>query len=178
MTIGQVAMRAGIHTSAIRYYEKAGLLMPPARTSGRRVYQQEVVHQLTIISVYKDLGFSLQEIGLLLNELPKDKSASARWSELAQAKIKEMESVVAKATAVKKTLRAIMQCGCSKLEDCARGFVQSPRRKGSLHIPLPTGPIAGLKNIKPASEAPDYLKLTGRKQDFRRTEKAMTGSSR
>ena len=84
MTIGEVAMRAGIHTSAIRYYEKAGLLMPPARTSGRRVYQQEVVHQLTIISVYKDLGFSLQEIGLLLNELPKDKSASARWSELAQ----------------------------------------------------------------------------------------------
>jgi MerR family redox-sensitive transcriptional activator SoxR len=177
MTIGEVAIRAGIHTSAIRYYEKAGLLMPPARTSGRRVYQQEVVHQLTIISVYKDLGFSLQEIGLLLNELPKDKSASARWSELAQAKIKEMENVVAKATAVKKTLRAIMQCGCTKLEDCARGFVQSPRRKNSLHVPLPTGPIAGLKNMKPASEAPEYLKFGDGRQDIRR-KKEMIGSSR
>jgi len=105
----------------------------------------------------------------LLNELPKNKSASVQWSALAHAKIKEMENVVAKATAVKKALRAIMQCGCTKLGDCARGFVQSPRRTNNLRLPLPTGPIAGLKNIKPASA--ESLDVAGGNQDGRRRKR-------
>jgi len=145
MTIGEVAARAGLHTSAIRYYEKTGLLTPPARTSGRRIYQTEVLHQLTIIAVYKDLGFTLEEIGLLINDFPKEKAASARWSQLAETKIKEMENIIIKATAVKKTLIAIMQCRCTNLEDCAKGFAQSPRRRASLQLTLPAAAPARVR---------------------------------
>jgi len=164
MTIGEVAAKAGVHTSAIRYYERAGLLMPPARTSGRRVYQPEVLHQLTIISVYKELGFSLDEISLLINDLPKEKSASPRWSELALAKIKEMENVIAKANAVKKTLIAIMECRCTKLEDCARGFARSPRRRRTLQMTLPSGPMTGLKTVKSVSDGAENWKDVVEKQ--------------
>jgi MerR family redox-sensitive transcriptional activator SoxR len=159
MTIGEVATKAGVHTSAIRYYERTGLLSPATRMSGRRVYQPEVLHQLTIISVYKELGFTLEEIGLLLNDLPKEKGASERWTAMARAKIREMENIATRANAVKKTLIAIMQCRCKKLEDCAKGFARSPRRRANLEMHL-DGTVTPFKNPKPATDI--SRKLEGR----------------
>jgi MerR family redox-sensitive transcriptional activator SoxR len=62
MTIGEVAERAGVKPSAIRYYEKAGLLTPPARINGRRIYAPQAMHQLVIILFAKNTGFTLKEI--------------------------------------------------------------------------------------------------------------------
>jgi DNA-binding transcriptional MerR regulator len=134
MTIGEVATRAGIHTSAIRYYERSGLLTLPSRTAGRRVYQTEVLHQLTIISVYKTLGFTLGEIKLLLNDFPKDKKASECFNQLARTKIEQMENIIVKATAVKKTLIDIIKCRCADLESCAQRMAASPRRRSNLEL--------------------------------------------
>jgi MerR family redox-sensitive transcriptional activator SoxR len=148
MTIGEVAAKTGLQTSAIRFYEKAGLLTPPFRKSGRRIYQTEVLHQLNIISVFKELGFSLEEVGLLLNELPKEKAASPRWLSLAQAKVQEMENIIVRATAVKRTLVDIMRCRCTKLEDCAKGFSRNPGRREKLQLPGPAGVLSGAKASK------------------------------
>ncbi len=148
MTIGEVAVKTGLQTSAIRFYEKAGLLTPPFRKSGRRIYQTEVLYQLTIISVFKELGFSLEEVGLLLNELPKEKAASPHWLSLAQAKVKEMERIIVRATAVKRTLLDIMQCGCTKLEDCARGFARNPGRREKLQLAGTAAMLNGAKAAK------------------------------
>lgn len=127
MTIGDVAARAGIAASAIRYYEKAGLLKAPARTNGRRVYQPEVLHQFVIIRFAKDTGFTLPEIRVLLHGFPENTTASARWKKLARGKIIELESTLAKARAMKEMLESVISCcRCRTLEQCARGFANYP----------------------------------------------------
>lgn len=128
MTIGEVAARAVLQPSAIRFYEKAGLLTQPARNGGRRVYQTEVLHQLSIICFAKELGFSLEEISILLKEFPENAKASPRWNQLATTKIQEMNSIVTKATAVRNMLESVLRCHCTKLEDCAERLNNSGKR--------------------------------------------------
>lgn len=128
MTIGEVAARIGLQTSAIRFYEKAGLLMPTARHGGRRIYDSNVLHRLSIIRFAKDLGFSLDEIALLLKDFPANTKASRRWNQLANAKISEMKDLIAKATAVQQMLEKILRCDCPKLEDCARDLADTRSR--------------------------------------------------
>ena len=62
LTIGQVAARAGLNTSHIRYYERVGVLPKPERASGQRRYDDEVLHRLAIIGVAQRAGFTLDEI--------------------------------------------------------------------------------------------------------------------
>lgn len=126
MTIGEIAARAGLAASAIRYYEKAGLLPAAARTHGRRVYSAEALNQLMIIGFAKNTGFTLTEIRLLLRGFPESTPASARWKKLAKGKIAEMEATISKAEAMKKMLESIMHCRCRKLEQCASGFARHP----------------------------------------------------
>jgi MerR family redox-sensitive transcriptional activator SoxR len=66
MTIGQLAQRFGLKTSAIRYYERVGVLPPPARESGQRRYGQDAVRRLEVLEVAKRAGFTLDEARLLL----------------------------------------------------------------------------------------------------------------
>ncbi len=61
LTIGEAAARAGIRASAIRYYERVGLIPPPERVSGRRRYEEGIVRRLELIAVAKEAGFSLDE---------------------------------------------------------------------------------------------------------------------
>ncbi|MGH9712897.1 MAG: MerR family transcriptional regulator [Candidatus Acidiferrales bacterium] len=125
MTIGEVAARAGVATSAIRYYEKAGLLKPPARVNGRRVYASDVLHHLIVIRFAKDNSFTLPEIKLLLRGFPEKMPASVRWKKLARGKIAELESTIAKARAMKEMLESLAtHCRCRKLEQCAVGFAR------------------------------------------------------
>ena len=131
MTIGEVAARAGLATSAIRYYEKAGLLKSPPRASGRRVYGPDVLHQLVVIRFAKETGFTLPEIRLLLHGFPETTPASARWKKLARAKILELETALAKAQAMKKMLESVMHCRCRTLAQCARGFADHSEKSCS-----------------------------------------------
>lgn len=125
MTIGELAGQAGIAASAVRYYEKEGLLRPPARVNGRRVYPSDVLHQLIVIRFAKENGFTLPEIKLLLRGFPESTSASARWKKLARAKIAELESTIARAHAMKAMLESLAtHCRCRKLEQCAQGFAK------------------------------------------------------
>jgi MerR family redox-sensitive transcriptional activator SoxR len=124
MTIGEVAGEVGIAASAIRYYEKAGLLKAPQRVNGRRVYSAGVVDQLVIILFSKATGFSLPEIKLLMHGFPEKTTASARWKKLARGKITEMERILARAGAMKEMLESLMGCRCRKLEQCAEGFAR------------------------------------------------------
>jgi MerR family redox-sensitive transcriptional activator SoxR len=128
MTIGEVAAQAGVRTSAIRYYEKLGLLTPPPRSGGKRIYQPEILHQLSVICFGKELGFSLEEIAVLLRDFPENAKASPYWNRLANAKIREMKDLIAKATTVKKMLEKTLQCRCAKLEDCAEGLTRARMR--------------------------------------------------
>src|SRR5918997_4063167 len=62
MRIGEVAARAGVRVSLIRYYEEIGLLPEPERVSGQRRYDDTVLRRLTVIDVAQRAGLSLEEI--------------------------------------------------------------------------------------------------------------------
>jgi MerR family transcriptional regulator, redox-sensitive transcriptional activator SoxR len=124
MRIGEIAARAGLATSAIRYYEKAGLLKPPSRASGRRVYSDDVLYQLVVIRFAQQTGFTLKEIRLLLHGFTEKTAASVRWRKLAGRKIPELDAAARRALAMKKTLEGILGCECQKLEQCARGLAR------------------------------------------------------
>jgi DNA-binding transcriptional MerR regulator len=70
ITIGEVARRTNVRASAIRYYERVGLLPEPVRVHGRRRYEQEVIGHLALINGAKRAGFTLREIRLLLHGFP------------------------------------------------------------------------------------------------------------
>ena len=127
MTISEVAVRSGLAASAIRYYEASGLLACPARKSGKRVYQSDVLDQLAVIRFAKDTGFTLPEIRLLLRGFPVTTAASVRWRKLAHAKSQELGATLAKVQAMKKMLHAVLSCRCRSLEQCAREFANTKR---------------------------------------------------
>lgn len=82
LTIGQVAARAGLRTSHIRYYERVGVLPPPDRAGGQRRYDEQVLHRLAVVDVAQRAGFTLAEICDLTARDPgatAPGAASASW---------------------------------------------------------------------------------------------------
>jgi MerR family transcriptional regulator, redox-sensitive transcriptional activator SoxR len=129
VTIGEVAAKATLATSAIRYYERTGLLNQPLRKNGRRVYSDDILPQLVIIEFAKATGFTLSEIRLLLQGFPETTPASARWRKMAGKKIRELDDALAKTKAMRDMLEAMTSCRCRKLEQCAEGLERNRKRR-------------------------------------------------
>jgi MerR family redox-sensitive transcriptional activator SoxR len=118
LAIGEVAERAGLQTSAIRYYERVGLLPAPERISGRRRYGPEVLQLLAAIEASKAAGFSLEEIKRLFHGFDRATPPSARWRELATTKLEELDGVAERLEGMRSLLQRGLECGCLSLEDC------------------------------------------------------------
>ena len=112
MTIGELAASSGLKPSAIRFYEKSGLLPVPTRRNGRRVYASEAANRLFLIAFAKDTGFSLPEIKLLLHGFPQSTTAGDRWRKLATYKIQQLEASIKKARAMEEMLRDTASKSC------------------------------------------------------------------
>ncbi|NIQ54392.1 MAG: MerR family transcriptional regulator [Gammaproteobacteria bacterium] len=119
LTIGEVARRAGLRTSAIRYYEEAGILPAPERVNGRRRYDPDVVRRLDVVRLAKGAGLTLAEIRTLFHGFGKDVPPPARWHALATAKLKELDEQLERIARMRRALRAALACGCVRIEDCA-----------------------------------------------------------
>jgi MerR family redox-sensitive transcriptional activator SoxR len=119
MSIGEVARRAGLRPSAIRYYEEVGVLPPPRRVNGRRVYDGGVLTRLALVRMAQEAGFTVAEIRLLAEGFTEDTPASERWRALAAAKLEEVDAVIARAKGMRRVLELALRCGCLRLEDCA-----------------------------------------------------------
>jgi MerR family redox-sensitive transcriptional activator SoxR len=129
MTIGELAKRCGLRPSAIRFYEKSGLLPAPARRNGRRVYASEAANRLVLITFAKETGFSLPEIKLFLHGFPESTPAGDRWRKLATSKLRELAAGIAKARAMERMLHSIMKCRCTSIEQCARGIASGREKR-------------------------------------------------
>lgn len=124
MAIGEVGWKAGIATSAIRYYERAGLLPKPARQSGRRRYEPEVLGRLEIIRIAREAGFTIAETKMFLAGFPAGTKPSARWQALAARKMKEIDATLVRAAQMKKLLVSQFNCRCETLDDCASAIAR------------------------------------------------------
>lgn len=119
LRIGEVADRAAVSISAIRFYERQGLLPRPDRVGGQRRFAPETVRRLGIIEVAKQAGFSLVEIRTLLTSTDEGAPAHEQLQALATRKLPEVEALIERAEAMRDWLTAARGCGCDSLDDCA-----------------------------------------------------------
>ena len=122
MSIGEVARNAGVRPSALRYYERIGLLPRPGRENGRRHYEgealRETLDRLAVVRVAQQAGFTISEIRTLLDGFSEDTPPSERWRVLAQAKLPEVEALVKRVLGMKALLERGLHCECLRLDDC------------------------------------------------------------
>lgn len=119
LTIGEVAKRAGIATSKIRYYERVGLLPQPERITGQRRYDPEVLGRLAFIGVAQSAGFKLREIKELLAGIDEPDGMASRMRALSARKLDEVEALIQRTQAMKGWLEVAKECGCATPEECA-----------------------------------------------------------
>jgi len=139
MKIGELARRAGLNASAIRYYERRGLLAPPQRTGGQRRYPSEALHRLLLIRFASDMGFNLSEIKLFLSGLRENAPVGPRWKKFAARKIAEVDRSIARSRKLKSLLQNLLRCRCASLQICVDRLSLSPRLR-SLRNPRPSLP--------------------------------------
>lgn len=119
LTIGEVARRAGLNVSAIRYYEAEGLLPQAPRVAGQRRYSVETLNRLGVIDVAKRAGFALDDIRVLLDASDKGEPAHNQLQELAQRKLPEVDELIRRAEVVRAWLKTATNCGCDSFDACA-----------------------------------------------------------
>ena len=129
LSIGAVAGRMGLRTSAIRYYESERLLDPTARQSGRRVFDESVFDRLALIQYARGAGFKIAEIRHLLRGFPDEEGPSERWRELVERKQEEISLRMQELAKMKDMLDTLQGCACPDLDACgsaALPWVRSP----------------------------------------------------
>jgi MerR family redox-sensitive transcriptional activator SoxR len=110
LLIGELAQRAGLATSAIRYYESIGLLPEPYRVSGQRRYGDDSINRLEFIDAAQQAGFTLREITEL--------SDGFDVRGLARRKLPEIKAELRQARDRKRWLDAASECDCGSPDDC------------------------------------------------------------
>lgn len=118
LTIGEVARRAGIRTSALRYYERIGLLPAPRRVSGQRRYDEESLQLLRVLLLAQRSGFTIAEMKTLVHGFAADTAPAQRWRPLIERKVVELDATIARAEQLKQFLQSGLQCNCLRIEDC------------------------------------------------------------
>jgi MerR family transcriptional regulator, redox-sensitive transcriptional activator SoxR len=118
LTIGDVAERAGVRTSHIRYYERVGVLPAPERVSGQRRYRDDVLHRLAVIDVAQRAGLSLDEIAPLTGPENRSADASVHIRALATDKLPQIDALIARARAVRHWLDVAQHCDCESVDVC------------------------------------------------------------
>ena len=114
LDIGEVHDRTGIQPSALRYYERRGLIEPTGRNGLRRCYEPDVIERLALIRAAQAAGFTLAETAELLEATPSDTELRQRLA----AKADELDERIAMLAAVRDQVRHAVRCQSSRLIDC------------------------------------------------------------
>ena len=105
LTIGAVAERAGVATSAVRYYERRGLLVADERRSGQRRYHESTLRRLVFIGMLQDAGLSLDEIAAIL-----EASDVESWKAIAAARLEVLDEEIERLQQAREYLRGALMC--------------------------------------------------------------------
>jgi DNA-binding transcriptional MerR regulator len=114
MTIGDVARRAGVAPSAVRYYERRGLLAPDARRGGQRRYEPATLRRLVFIGMLQDAGLALDEIAGILEARDVDE-----WKAIATARLARLDRDIERLQQARAYLEGALLCRYDHpAEDC------------------------------------------------------------
>jgi len=137
LSISKVARQVGLRPSAIRYYERLGILSPAERKSGQRRYDHDAVYRLAIIQRARQTGFTLDEIRELFFGFPKGTSPGKRWQEMSSRKLAELEQLSEQIETMKGLLQGVQNCHCDALNECGEKLL----RRGSIGVAVKRLPL-------------------------------------
>ena len=119
LPIGEVAARAGMAPSALRYYEDQGLIAAERTAGGARRYPRSVLRRLAVIRAARNIGLSLPEIRAALDTLPAGRPPTARdWARLSRGWQERLDEQIAALTQLRDGLTSCIGCGCLSLGRC------------------------------------------------------------
>lgn len=119
MTIGEVARRSGVATSALRFYEERGLIESERAGSGHRRYPRPVLRRIAFVVFAQRIGLTLDEIGGELAKLPPHRVPKRRdWSRLSASWTSRIDERIAELERLKSGLTECIGCGCLSLDRC------------------------------------------------------------
>ena len=120
LTIGEVARRSGVASSALRFYEERGLIRSERAGSGHRRYPRPVLRRIAFIVFAQRLGLTLAEIRVELDKLPPDRAPDKRdWARISETWNGRIDERIAELERLKQGLTDCIGCGCLSLERCA-----------------------------------------------------------
>jgi len=119
LTIGDMAARSGVAQSALRFYEREGLIRSTRTSGNQRRYQRAELRRVAFIKVSQQVGISLDEIRAALHSLPDGRTPTkADWARLSAHWRKELDSRIALMERLRDQLTGCIGCGCLSLKRC------------------------------------------------------------
>jgi MerR family transcriptional regulator, redox-sensitive transcriptional activator SoxR len=120
LTIGQLAERSGVATSALRYYEQRALIASHRTVGNQRRYAQATLRRVAFIRAAQNVGLSLNEIGAALASLPEGRTPTKRdWHRLSREWRPRLDQQVERLIRLRDKLDGCIGCGCLSLKACA-----------------------------------------------------------
>jgi MerR family redox-sensitive transcriptional activator SoxR len=120
LTIGEMAERAGVATSALRFYESRGLIVSTRTAGNQRRYPRATLRRVALIRTGKEVGLSLGEVAAALETLPHDRIPGKRdWERLSGSWRDRLDEQIAELQALRDELSDCIGCGCLSLRSCA-----------------------------------------------------------
>jgi DNA-binding transcriptional MerR regulator len=149
LKIGELAGRAGLKPSAIRYYEQIGILESPHRVGGQRHYATDTLDRVLLIRFSGDMGFTLAEIKVFLAGLRDNAPLGPRWKKLAFSKIKQVNDTIQRSRRLKALLEHLLHCQCPSLQVCVQRLSLSPELRKLRPIHGHLGPLRHSRKTTP-----------------------------
>jgi MerR family redox-sensitive transcriptional activator SoxR len=135
LTIGEVARRSGVASSALRFYEDRGLIASERAGSGHRRYPRAVLRRIAFIVFAQRVGLTLEEIGAELAKLPPDRVPTrGDWSRLSSRWSDRIDDRIAELQRLKRGLTECIGCGCLSMDRCK---LSNPGDQAGRHGPGP-----------------------------------------
>lgn len=119
LTVGEVAHRSGTAASALRYYEREGLIASTRTSGGQRRYERIVLRRLAFIRAARNVGLSLEEVRVSLRRLPSSRTPTkADWAAISRDWRLRLNEQIEALTALRDGLDSCIGCGCLSLARC------------------------------------------------------------
>ena len=119
LTIGEVAGRAGVATSTLRFYEAEGLIESERSTGNQRRYHRSVLRRIAVIRVAQSLGITLAEVKQQLAGLPDGQNPDrAAWADMSDSWRGDLDARIDRLVALRDDLSGCIGCGCLSVDTC------------------------------------------------------------
>jgi MerR family redox-sensitive transcriptional activator SoxR len=119
LTIGEVASRSGVATSALRFYEEQGLIVSRRTAGNQRRYERPVLRRIAVIQAGRAAGIPLEQIRATLATLPAHRTPTRRdWQKLSRGWREDIDQRIATLEALRDRLTTCIGCGCLSIDAC------------------------------------------------------------